>query len=52
MNDVHLIAFFLRLILALSCFAFSGALAYRKQEGWGWFLFVGFLLVPALVVGP
>lgn len=36
--------------LSAICFVISGLLAWRGKEGWGWFLAVGFLLVPAAAV--
>lgn len=38
--------FAIRLALVAVCFGVSAFLAFRRTEGWGWFLFVGFLLVP------
>jgi len=31
-------------IVAIVCLAAAGVLAYEQLDGWGWFLFVGFLL--------
>ena len=30
---------------ALICFVAAGILAYNGMDGWGWFLFVGLLIV-------
>jgi hypothetical protein len=34
------------LIPSIICFCVAAYLAYIGREGWGWFLFVGFLIVP------
>ena len=34
----------LALLPLLACLIVAGVLCYKGREGWGWFLFVGFLL--------
>jgi hypothetical protein len=36
------------LIPAIILFSLAGYLAYKGREGWGWFLFVGLLSLPAM----
>lgn len=38
---------FLSYALAAICIVIAGVLAAKKTDNWGWFLLVGFLLVPA-----
>lgn len=37
---------FLRFVLACGCVAAACVLAAQDRDGWGWFLFVGFLVAP------
>lgn len=34
----------LALLPMVACLITSGILCYKDKDGWGWFLFVGFLL--------
>ena len=37
----------LRWVAVAACFIASVVLAAMRREGWGWFLFVAFLMLPA-----
>jgi uncharacterized membrane protein HdeD (DUF308 family) len=39
----------LRITGLVVCASIAGVLAWRKTDGWGWFLFIGFV---ALVANP
>lgn len=39
-----LLVLFLSLLPSITCFIVAAFLAVKEKEGWGWFLFVGFLL--------
>jgi len=41
---VALLVLFLSLLPSITCFIVAAFLAVKEKEGWGWFLFVGFLL--------
>lgn len=41
---MKLLVLFISLLPSIVCFVVSAILAVKEKDGWGWFLFVGFLL--------
>ena len=44
-----LVVFILSMIPSAICFIIAAILAVKERDGWGWFLFVGFLLGGAVM---
>lgn len=41
---------FFTMLPSLACAVTAGVLAYRKADGWGWFLFAALLLASSIKV--